>query len=64
MKVKGEGGKREVWWTWEKRGWKLHINSSKIKLLARIFKYIYCKHLHKEKKNAERENTSSLLSML
>ena len=43
---------------------KLHINSSKIKLLARKFKYIYCKYLHKEKKNAERKNTSSLLSML
>ena len=48
MKVKGEGGEREVWWTWEKRGWELQTDNSKIKLFARKFKYIYCKYLHEE----------------
>ena len=30
MKVK-RGGEREVWWTWEKRGWKLMTNLKKKK---------------------------------
>ena len=62
MKVK-RGGKREVWWGWEKRCWKLPKNSKSDNLL-RSFRPIYCKCLHEEWKNTKRKNTSSLLSML
>ena len=35
MKVKRGGREREVWWTWEKRGWKLLMNfkNSKVQFL-------------------------------
>ena len=61
MKVKR--GDREVWWGWEKRGWKLQKNS-KTRLFARKFRPIYCKYLHVEWKNIKRKNTSSLLFVL
>ena len=61
-----KGGKREVWWGWEKRGWKLQKNFtiSKVRLFARKFRPIYCKYLHVEQKNVERKDTSSLLFVL
>ena len=48
MKVKR--GEREVWWSWEKRGWKLQTNfeNPKVKLFAGKFRPIYCKYLHVE----------------
>ena len=48
MKIKR--GEREVWWGWEKRGWKLQTNfkNSKVRLFARKFRPIYCKYLHVE----------------
>ena len=66
MKVKKKGGEREVWWTWEKRGWELQTNfkNSKVKLFARKFRPIYCKYLHDEEESTKRKNMSSLLSML
>ena len=65
MKAK-RGGEREVWWGWEKRGWKLQENfkNLKLRLFARKFRPIYCKYLHVEWKNIKRQNTSSLLFML
>ena len=41
MKIKR--GEREVWWGWEKRGWKLQTNfkNSKVRLFARKFRSIY-----------------------
>ena len=60
MRIKREGKKEEVWWSWEKRvkiadrqfkkkKIKLFAKKSlQIKLFARKFKHIYCKYLHGE----------------
>ena len=63
MKVKG-GGKKEVWWGWEKRGWKLLKNSKSDNLPGNLDPFIASIYMKSRKKNTKRKNTSSLLSMV
>ena len=40
MKIKREGGEKEVWWSWEKR--ELQTDNSKTKLFARKTQTLNC----------------------
>ena len=64
MKVKKKGGKREVWWGWEKRGWKLPKNSKSDNLSGNLDSFIASIYMKSRKKILKGKNTSSLLSML